>query len=281
MKQHSFRYRQILTFLAVAVLLGSCQKMTRPGLTNYPKDENPPGGPLKFFVAFDGATSNSLMNAVDSVKADFPSNNPLQSTDGISGKALLGDGTDFIKYSNANDFVSTAGSFTISFWEKRNGIPQGNSAFIFCFASSNGYWAGASMLGLFDWGTNNDSAVLKIDCIDNNVADNWFQWLGPTAVHGIMDNAWHHLAFVYDATSSVMTLYVDGVANPNTQSWGSHGPANMDNSKITEFDLGGNSNIPNMGWGQNWEAGNALDQFRLYGTALSASDVANLYATKQ
>jgi hypothetical protein len=96
-----------------------------------------------------------------------------------------------------------------------------------------------------------------------------------------MDNQWHHLAFVYDAGPSVMTLYVDGVANPNTQSWPSHGPANMDNSKITEFDVAGNSNIPNLGWGQNWETGNALDQFRLYGTALSAAEVNTLYTNKQ
>jgi hypothetical protein len=137
------------------------------------------------------------------------------------------------------------------------------------------------MLGLFDWGTNNDSAVLKIDCIDANVTDNWFQWLGPTAVHGIMDNQWHHIAFVYDAGSSVMTLYVDGVANPNTQSWGSHGAANMDNSMITEFDIGGNSQIPNLGWGQNWETGNMLDQFRLYSIALTSDQVKALYTNKQ
>ena len=279
--KHTLKLWHICSFLAIALVITSCQKQSRPSFGNYPKDANPPGGPLKFFVAFDGTGTNPLMNAVDSVRANFPSNNPLQVVPGISGNAMVGDGTDFIHYSDANDFVSTAGSFTLSFWEKRNGIPKGNSAFFFCFASSNGYWAGASMFGLFDWGTNNDSAVIKIDCIDSKVSDNWFQWQKQTAIHGIMDNQWHHLAFVYDAGSSVMTLYVDGVANPNTQSWGSHGGANMDISKITEFDLGGNSNIPNMGWGQNWEAGNMLDQFRLYSTALSASDVAALYTNKQ
>ena len=279
--QRTSRYGQLLLLLVAGVFITSCQKLDRPGMTNYPKDANPPGGPLKFYAAFDGTSSNPLVNAVDSIRADFPSNNPLSSGPGISGQAIVGDGTDFIKYANANDFVATAGSFTISFWEKRNGIPKGNSAFFFCFASSNGYWAGASMLGLFDWGTNDDSCVLKIDCIDANVTDNWFQWTGANAIHGVMDNNWHHMAFVYDAGTSVMTLYVDGTPNPYTQSWGSHGNANMDNSKITEFDVAGNSNIPNMGWGQNWETGNMLDQFRLYATALSASDVQALYSNKQ
>lgn len=278
---HTKIYSHLFCLLALSVLVVSCQKLERPALGNYPKDANPPGGPLKFYAAFDGTTSNSLLNAVDSIRADFPSNNPLQSGPGISGSSLVGDGTDYVKYANANDFIASAGSFTISFWEKRNGIPKGNSAFFMCFASSNGYWADCSMLGLFDWGTNNDSAVLKLDCVDANVADNWFVWAGSSAIHGIMDNNWHHLAFVYDATTSVMTLYVDGKANPNTQSWPSHGAANMDNSKITEFDIAGNSQIPNLGWGQNWESGNGIDQFRLYGTALSASDISALYSNKQ
>lgn len=275
------KYGPLFSFLAFAILGAGCQKLDRPSMGSYPKDANPPGGPLKFFAAFDGTTDNALMNGVDSIRADFPSNNPLKSDAGISGKAIVGNGTDFVKYSNANDFVSTAGSFTIAFWEKRNGIPKGNSAFFFCFASSNGYWAGASMLGLFDWGSNNDSAALKIDVVDSKVADNWFQWVGAQAVHGIMNNQWHHLAFVYDAGSSMMTLYVDGVANPNKQGWGSHGGVNMDNSKITEFDVAGNSQIANLGWGQNWEAGNLLDQFRLYGTALTADEVKTLYTNKQ
>lgn len=279
--KYTYKYRHLFSLLALCILIASCQKLERPALGNYPKDANPPGGPLKFYAAFDGTTSNPLMNAVDSIRADFPSNNPLQSAQGISGQCVVGDGTDYIKYANANDFISTASSFTISFWEKRNGIPKGNSAFFFTFASSNGYWADASMFGLFDWGTNNDSAVLKIDCVDSKLNDNWFQWAGATAVHGIMDNQWHHIAFVYDETTSVMTLYVDGVANPNTQSWGTHGATNMDNSKITEFDIAGNSQIANLGWGQNWEAGNAIDQFRLYAEALSASDVQALYNNKQ
>ena len=275
-------YGRLFPLLALVILVASCQKMTRPALGDYPKDANPPGGPLKFFAAFDGTTSNTLMNAVDSVRANFPISNNVPSGPGIEGKGLLGNGTDYVKYTNANDWITTSGSFTIAFWEKRNGIPKGNSAFFFAFGATSGYyWAGTSMLGLFDWGTNNDSCVLKIDVVDANVHDNWFQWLGPTAVHGVMDNNWHHMAFVYDATTSVMTLYVDGVANPNTQSWPGHGPVNIDNSQVTEFDIGGNGAIPNLGWGQNWETGNSLDQFRMYGTALSATDVKALYTNKQ
>ncbi len=274
------KHPHIYPLLALFLLVAACQKLERPALGNYPKDTNPPGGPLKFYTAFDGtSTTNPVLNAVDSIRANFPSDNPLKSGPGVSGQAIVGDGTDFVKYADANDFISTASSFTISFWEKRNGIPHGNSAFFFCFASSNSQ--NNAMFGLFDWGSNNDSAALKVHVVDASVADHWFQWAGSTAVHGIMNNQWHHLAFVYDANTSVMSLYVDGVANPNTQSWGSHGAANMDDSKITEFDIAGNSQISNFGYGQNWEAGNSLDQFRLYSSALTADQVKALYTNKQ
>jgi hypothetical protein len=279
--KHINKYSYFFYLLGLVVLAASCQKMTRPALGNYPKDANPPGGPLKFYAAFDGTSSNALMNGVDSIRADFPSNNPLKSDAGVSGKAIVGNGTDFVKYANANDFISSAGSFTLAFWEKRNGIPKGNSAFFFNFGSSNKNWANTSMFGLFDWGSNNDSCVIKIYCYDVTGKDNWFTWQDNHSVHGVMDNQWHHIAFVYDQSTSTMTLYVDGTANPNTQTWASHGPINLEAGKIAEFDIGGNANVPNFGWGQMWEAGNALDQFRLYGTALKADEVKTLYTNKQ
>ena len=274
--------KSALTILVLGMIIAGCQKLDRPALGNYPQDANPPGGPLKFYAAFDGSSPNALMNAVDSVRANFPSDNPFASIAGISGKGVQGDGKKIIKYAGANDFVSTASSFSLSLWEKRNGSPAGNSSFFFHLASSNGYWTGGSaMFGLFDWASKNtpDSAAIKVDCVDAKGNDNWFQWIGSTAVKGIQDNNWHHLVFVYDASTSIMTLYVDGSANNNTQNWGSHGPVNMDASKITGLDVGGMRNIPNMGWGQSWDGG--LDQFRLYSKALSASEITSLYSVKQ
>src|SRR5438046_2602657 len=92
-------------FLMGMVLIGaSCQKMSRPALADFPADANPPGGPLKFYVAFDGTTTDPLFNAVDSIRANFPSDNPLTSTDGVEGKAIQGDGNKALKYTAANDF---------------------------------------------------------------------------------------------------------------------------------------------------------------------------------
>src|SRR5579885_2306101 len=104
--KNSIKYNQVFPLLALCILVVGCQKMTKPAMGNYPKDANPPGGPLKFYAAFDGTTSNTLMNGVDSIRANFPANNPLPSIDGVSGKAVQGDGTKYIKYAAANDFSS-------------------------------------------------------------------------------------------------------------------------------------------------------------------------------
>jgi hypothetical protein len=274
----------VLFILVLFVSATSCKKLSRPALGDYAKDANPPGGPLKFFTAFDGTSSNVLMNGVDSIRASFPIENPLSSVAGISGKGVQGDGTKFIKYSGVNDFPKSASSFTVSFWEKRNGIPNGNASFVFSIPSGNKQWGGYgfSMFLLFDWGTwtPTSDAIVKFYMVDDKCkCDTWITWEGGNKVPKIQDNNWHHLVFVYDATTSKMTLYVDGVANPNVGGWSGHGAENIDASLVQGIDIGGNRNVKDMGWGQHWEGG--LDQFRLYGKALSATEVSALYSGKQ
>src|SRR5207237_1297204 len=99
-----------------ALVFISCQKMNKPALpSDYPKDSNPVGGPLKFFAAFDGSTADPLRNGVDSIRANFPASNTAASADGIHGKAYQGSEDAFAQYSAPNDFASST-SFTIAFW---------------------------------------------------------------------------------------------------------------------------------------------------------------------
>ena len=42
--------RSILLALAITLAAVGCQKEKRPVLGDYPKDTNPPGGPLKFYA---------------------------------------------------------------------------------------------------------------------------------------------------------------------------------------------------------------------------------------
>jgi hypothetical protein len=259
--------------------------MDKPGFADYPKDANPPGGPLNFYVAFDGSSSDPLRNAVDSIRANFPSTNPLTSVAGVSGKAVKGENKKFIKFATPNDWALKAQSFTISAWVKRDGQTKNNAGtngpeYIVSFKSSNGHWSGANLLFFLE-GSNTACAV-KTMFVDKNNGDNWFTWEGGFTVAGLLDNAWHHVAIVYNSANSTMTFYKDGVANGNLRTWGTHGPLNMDNSKISEVRIGSGpgNNIDTDDWLSSTFKGE-LDQFRMYSTALSAAEIMALFTSKK
>ena len=282
MRKKNGAYKIAVILIAIAVV--SCQKMSRPALGNYPKDVSvTPTTPLRFFVNFDSTTADDKQINIrfkDSISGNpsfFP-NPAITYISGVHGTAYQGTNDAYLSYLTPNDFVSTAESFTVAFWEKRNGVPAGNAAFLFNMPSSNGNWANTTMFLLFDWNPpSNDSATLKFYVVDKNLNDAWLTWEGNNRIKGIQDNNWHHLAFVYDATTSKLTLYVDGSPNTHVPQWGTHGPVNMDGSKVTGMNLGGR-NVKDLGWGQDWDGG--LDQFRLYNKALSAAEVQSLYTSK-
>ncbi len=272
----------IAGLFGLLMLIFSCQNLDRPELGDYSQDSNPVGGPLKFYTAFDGTTSNPLMNAVDSVRAKFPSSNPLASIDGIKGKAVQGAKYKYVKYSSANDFAQTAKSFTVSLWAKKTEMQTDH---LFSMPASNGHWTSAAMFLLTEGSVA--SPVLKFFVTDQT-GEKWFEWLGGNAPAGIYDGNWHHLAFVYDASTSKMTLYVDGVANANQPEWTGHGNLQLDPTKITGLKIGAGPQeftadeiANNAGdWLKNsWTGG--IDQFRMYATALSASEVNALYTQKK
>lgn len=272
--------------VVAALLFTGCQKMDRPGLaSDFPKDANPPGGPLKFYVAFDGTTSNPAMNAVDSIRANFASENPLTFVDGISGKAMKGENKKFIKYAKPNDWAAFAQSFTISFWIKRDGQTKNNLGtngpeYPLSFKSSNGHWSGANTFILLEG--NNAACALKLMMVDKNMGDNWLTWEGGNSIAGLLDNSWHHIALVYSASTSGLTLYKDGVANPNVRTWAGHGNINIDNSVISEVRIGAGpgTSYDTDDWLSSTYKG-LLDQFRMYSTSLTAAEVSTLYTGKK
>ncbi len=277
---------KILPVVLFISIITGCQKMDRPVLGDYPEDATPPGGPLKFYAAFDGTSSDPLMNAVDSIRANFPSNNPLASTEGISGKAVQGETGKYIKYARPNDWAQTAKGFTVSVWftgnaqTKNNKGTNGPEYFMTLKAVSDYHWSNASFFFFLEG--SNSSCAVKLMAVDANKADKWFEWVGDEAPQGLLDNRWHHIAFVYNATTSMATLYLDGVAHPSGKTWAGHGDINIDDSKIADFRIGSGPN--DDATGDDWLASTwkgKLDQFRLYGTALTAAEVTALFNSKR
>lgn len=272
-------------FASALVAISSCQKLEKPALSDdYPKDPANPGGTLNFYAAFDGTGSDAAMNGVDSIKANFPADNPLTSINGIKGKGVQGESKKFIKYSLPNDWALKAKSFTISFWIKRNGQTQNNIGtngpeFPFSFKSSNGHWSGGNMFLLLEG--NNTACAVKMVVVAANMNDNWMVWEGGRSIAGLLDNNWHHLAFVYEASTSRLTFYKDGVANAFQNQWGTHGDINISSSAISEFRIGcgPGTNYNSDDWlSSSWKGG--LDQFRMYSKALSASEITSLFESK-
>lgn len=275
---------KIIGLFSLSVLAVSCQNLDRPELeADYPKDINVPGGPLKFYVAFDGNSSDVLMNAVDSVRAKFPTNNPLQSMPSISGKGVQGEKYKYIKYTSANDFAQKAGSFTVAFWASKGQLKTDH---IFSMPAVDGYhWSGGSMFLLTEGSTA--SPTVKY-FVKDKTGEKWFEWVGANSPAGLYDGNWHHMAFVYDGTSSKMTLYIDGQANAFVPEWSNHGNVVLEPGKITGLKIGAGpqeftpAQIASGAddWLKNsWTGG--IDQFRMYTTPLSATEVQALFNKKR
>lgn len=278
-------YYTMIAIVAGALFAG-CQKMEQPALGEYPVDTNPPGGPLKFYAAFDGTSSSAAMNAVDSVRASFPAEIPLSFTAGINGGALQGEDKKFVKYAKPNDWAQQAKSFTIALWYKKEGqtknsIGGNGPEHLISFPAEKDYhWSNASLLFFLEG--NNTACGVKVMIVDSAKKDNWFTWENNTAIPGLLDNAWHHLAVTYDETTSTMTLYVDGVANPGTRTWANHGDINFDDTKITAMRVGGGpqSNFTTEDWLSGTFKG-SLDQLRMYTSVLTAAEISELVSTKK
>jgi Concanavalin A-like lectin/glucanases superfamily len=278
-KQMKNNFRIISTFALLTLLISSCQKMDRPVLGDYTKDANPPGGPLNFYAAFDGTTSNVLMNAVDSVKATFPSVNPLGSTNGVSGKAIQGVDGKALYYPAMNDF-NKATSFSIAFWVK-NTAQAGRTEFLFSVVDDSYGWHHSAAFVLVENQTAT-KATMKFGLMD--------QWLEGTFNKPLFDGSWHHIVYAYDQTTSKMNYYFDGSlvtdmsAGQTDVKNGGNPRGAIDFSKATSLILAGwnkhgNAQGPTDGWISSYSG--AMDQFRLYKKALTASEVSALYTSKR
>ena len=264
-----------LLVLVASIAFTACNKLDRPALGDYPKDANAPGGPLKFYAAFDGTTSNPLMNAVDSVRANFPTDNPLASVDGVKGKGIKGDGAKAIKYPSANDFKGST-SCTIAMWV--NNTVNSNTELYFSLATKD-FWHHSAAFLLVE-NAKADACTFKFA-----LQDHWVEYTNQSFKKPLLDGQWHHLAFTYDETSSSIKVYFDGAEVPLPANAAANfaGVGKLTLQNATNLVVGGwNKHAgvegPTDGWISAFTG--KMDQFRLYGKVLSASEVLALYNSK-
>jgi len=275
----------IPSFLTAAVVFGiavtSCQKMNQPGLGDYEEDVVvTPTTPLRFFVSFDSTSTEDkqvnirFKDSISGYPSFFPDNS-IKVVPGINGTAYEGNLDKNLTYLNVNDWGKST-SFTIAFWEKKNGINNNDAEFVMSIPSTGGHWSNSNMLLIFDHkgaGSTPDSSVIKLMVAEVGGGDHWFELVGNSRMARVTDGQWHHLAFAYDETTSQMRIYRDG-ALYNTQTWTGHGAIKMDHTKATGFYLGGKT----TDWGKSFNG--SIDQFRLYNKALTAAEVQSLFTSR-
>lgn len=286
MKYMKHMSRFLFASASLLLVLASCQKMDRPPLGDYPKDANAPGGPLKFYAAFDGTGTDVLRNAVDSIRANFPSSNPLVAIDGISGKGIQGatPKEKAIKYPSANDFAGST-SWTIAYWIKHTPATDGEPEFHFSLTSPD-YWHNSGLFLLVEKGGPDpgNSTTTQMAC-KLAIEDYWVEFIGSSRLPNALNGQWHHIAFVYDATDSKVRAYVDGVLAQTSGTVMKNGSprgatpfSNAGNLIVGGWNRHAGAAGPGDGWIHSFSG--AMDQFRLYGKALTASEVQALFNSR-
>ncbi|MES2776379.1 MAG: LamG domain-containing protein [Bacteroidota bacterium] len=262
------------TFILVLFIAAAgCKKTSRPTLGDYPRDTNPPGGPLKFYTAFDGTSTNPFMNAVDSIRANFPSDNPLVSVAGVNGKGIQGNGTQAIKYPSANDFKGVT-SCTISLWV--NNVVNPNTELYFSLANKD-YWHESGAFLLVEHAAV-DKCTFKFALMDK-----WVEYTNQSFTKPLFNGQWHHLAFTYEETTSMLKVYFDGLEVPTPGTSGNLGLGKLNLSNATNLVVGGwNKHAGLSGPTDSWIGGftGKMDQFRLYGRVLTGTEITALYNSK-
>jgi hypothetical protein len=262
--------------LAVVCFAFACQKMDKPELGDYPQDSNPPGGPLKFYAAFDGTL-------VDSMRANFGTGTNATFSPGITGQAYKGSTSSYVVYPSANEFAN-ATSFTVAFWMKKDPHVDG-AEFVFAVPTTTDIWHKSEMFLLIENinQSGGDSAAMKLV-----IQDQWFEFINNQRLPNVLNGQWHHLAFVYDENTSKLTTYLNGVARTGLpasltdvkNAGNPRGPLTMKN--VSKFIIGGPSHralgANPDGWMTNYSG--ELDQFRLYSTPLSAAEIMALYNSR-
>ncbi|MGN6294178.1 MAG: LamG domain-containing protein [Chitinophagaceae bacterium] len=267
--------RSILLALAIVLAAVGCQKEKRPVLGDYPKDTNPPGGPLKFYAAYENTN-------VDSIRANFGTDNNITYVPGISGQAFQGGTNGYIVYPSANDFKKSK-SFTVSFWIKKNGPNPGGAgtSFAFGLATTKDIWTSMDMFLEFEDAGNPSSADLA--AAKFYLRDQWFEYVQANRLPKVLNNQWHHLVFSFDETTSMLKLYIDAVEFTAVSGKFNNDNGVPDFSQSAGLVVGGPGHFavgktPD-GWMGNFNG--AIDQFRLYGEALSAAQVTELFNSKK
>lgn len=236
-------------------------------------------------------------------------------TAGAKGQCWQGSSSQprYAIYS-AGTALPALSSYTFSFWMNSDTMKlpladptQGHGAQgIFALANTNDFWGGINLFMENRSPADNDTLRLKL-LVNNTRTGVIWQGQGPILRIPNVRNTWAHVVLTYDASTSRFSGYVNGVLGgkmevPYGPAFGgsyiqyADNPGGLDNPNgaplygavqlpaATQMVIGSHqfTTTPAMNTGgsqQSWATTYAglLDEFRIFKSALSASDINALY----
>lgn len=280
--------------LAIGLVIASCQKMERPPLTNLILDpEPPPYTDLKSFWAFENNLDDQGENSLT------PESSATSFVAGVNGQALqIGTGgymllkavDDSTVYPSGYigkpaDTLSALGSFTLSFWMNGVGPVINGAQGLFSISNSAEFWGNLDLF--LENNDNGSEAYLKIHMFNAGVASgNGEEWSETKIANAL--NKWTHIAVVYDAATSKLSVYADGAVTgiaDKVLGGGIYGKIkfkDFNGMVLGTYQFQTTPSLTNHGpetWAKSFNG--ALDQFRLYNRPLSSAEIGNLFTTKE
>lgn len=278
--------KSVSIVLAIAFVFSACQKLERPALGDYPKDPPPPPySILKSYFSFDNTIRDTGQYRLPVISKN------ITFVTGVSGQAAqIGDG-GYILSTKLNDSLKTIGSFSVAFWMKgATGPVQNGAQGVFAISNSAQFWGNLEMfMENYNDPTDPNAVWLKIHMFNASVTGGGEEWTSDdnTKLKNVLGK-WTHIALTYDAATSKLSLYKDGMptaVNGKVLGGGNYG--NIKWTGVTGLVLGSyafqtSPSLTNHGpetWAKSFNG--ALDNFRFYNVAISAADVLSLYTNKQ
>lgn len=210
---------------------------------------------------------------------------------GIKGNAYKGSPTGFASYSTVSNSVSGLGSITSAMWIKTT-QHTGGAQCLFMLPKTTDFWGNIFVL---IEGTTEDKMLIKIH-LQKDVTPSipwsgqWIEHTGDNRLNGMYGD-WKHLAWSYNPETSKYNIYVDGtkleipegLSNRYTSDPNVDGVplGALSNSNVQGFVLGGFQQHLGAPWGapDGWMLPytGMIDEFRMYNSALSDTDIRSLY----
>lgn len=280
--------------LTIGLFIGSCQKMERPELKELILDPDPPAyTDLKSFWAFENNLDDQGENdlTAESSNTSFVTGITGQALQiGADGYMLLKAVDDSVVYDNGYigrpaDTLSALGSFTLSFWMNGVGPVIDGAQGVFSISNSAEFWGNLDIfLENYDGGSEGFFKIHMFNAgVSSGNGEEWSEVKVPNSL-----NKWTHIALVYDAATSKLSLYSDGEATglaDKVLGGGNYGKikfANFNGMVLGTHQFQTTPSLTNHGpegWAKSFNG--ALDQFRIYNRALSSAEVENLFTTKE